>query len=147
MNPDFVDLLRALSAAEVRFLVVGAYAVTFHARPRATGDLGLWLDPSPENARRAWGALRDFGAPMAGLTEQDLATPRLVFQLGVEPRRIDLLTSLTGLEFDSAWPRRVAGTFGDVPCHYLSREDLLVNKRALGRPRDLADVEMLEGEQ
>lgn len=147
MNPDFVGLLRALSAAEVRFLVVGAYAVTFHTRPRATGDLDLWLDPTPENARRAWRALRGFGASMDALAEQDLATPQLAFQLGVEPRRIDLLTSLTGLEFDAAWARRVPGTVGQVPCQYLSREDLLVNKRALGRPRDLAGVEMLEGDR
>lgn len=146
MNPDFIDLLRALSAAEARYLVVGAYAVSYHTRPRSTGDLDLWVEPTAANAARVWNALRAFGAPMTGLHENDLATPNLVYQVGVEPRRIDLLTSLTGLDFPSAWTRRVSGRFGDVPCDYLSREDLLTNKRMLGRPRDLADVEMLEGD-
>jgi len=143
VNPDFVALLRELSAAEAHFLVVGAYAVTFHSRPRATDALDVWIETSAANATRVFGALAAFGAPLEDLTEADLARPGVVFQIGVPPRRIDLLTSLTGLTFDEAWAQRVAGRIGDLDVPFIGREALVRNKRALGRPRDLADLEML----
>src|SRR6476620_4524384 len=114
MNPDFVDLLRALSAAEVRFLVVGAHALALHGRPRATGDLDIWIDATPENAARVVRALQDFGAPGAQLSEPDFAAPGIVYQIGVPPRRIDLLTELTGLTFADAWPGRLRHRVDDV---------------------------------
>src|SRR5439155_25350166 len=141
MNPDFVALLRELSAAEARFLLVGAYAVALYARPRATGDLDIWIDPTPENAARVYRALRSFGAPLEDLSERELAEPELVFQIGVAPRRIDILTSITGLAFSEAWASRVPGRLGDAECFFIGRESLVRNKRALGRPRDLADLE------
>ena len=144
MNPDFVDLLRALSAADARVLVVGAYAVTYHARPRATGDLDLLVEATPENAARVRAALAAFGAPVGELSERDLTTPGMVFQIGVPPRRIDLLTSLTGVSFDEAWASRVPGHLGEAPCAFIGKAALIRNKRALGRPRDLADLELLE---
>ena len=144
MNQDFRDLLRAFADAEVRFLVIGAYAVAVHAEPRATGDLDLWIEPSPENAARAYAALRRFGAPLHELSESDLATPDVVFQIGLPPRRIDLLTSITGVTFADAWPDRVAVHYGDVPCAAIGRDALIENKRQLGRARDLADLELLE---
>lgn len=143
MNPDFVGLLRALSEAEARYLIVGAYAVTFHSRPRATGDLDIWIDATPENASRVMGALVAFGAPLMDLTETDLATPGIVYQIGVPPRRIDLLTSITGVTFDEAWPARVSGPFGEIECPFIGRAELARNKRALGRRQDLADLELL----
>ncbi|MEK7331280.1 MAG: hypothetical protein AAB290_04100 [Candidatus Eisenbacteria bacterium] len=143
MNSDFIALLRELSAAEARFLVVGAYAVTFHSRPRATGDLDLWVEPTAENAARVIRALRAFGAPLQDLSEADLRTPGMVYQIGVPPRRVDLLTSLTGLEFTEAWRERVTGRMGDLECPFIGRAQLIHNKRALGRPRDLADLELL----
>jgi hypothetical protein len=143
VNPDFRDLLRAFSDAEVRFLVVGAYAVAAHAEPRATGDLDLWLEPSPENAARAYRALQSFGAPLHELAESDLTQPGLVFQIGLPPRRIDLLTSITGVEFAAAWPGRLAVRYADVPCFVIGREALIENKRRLGRAQDLADLELL----
>jgi hypothetical protein len=143
MNPDFVGLLRALSEADARFLIVGAYAVTFHSRPRATGDLDIWVESTPGNAARVMQALRAFGAPLQDLKSDDLATPGVVYQIGVPPRRIDLLTSLTGLTFDEAWAGRITGPFGDLECPFIGRGELVRNKRALGRPRDLADLEML----
>lgn len=143
MNPDFLELLRALCAAEARFLVVGAYAVTFHGPPRSTGDLDLWVEPTAENARRVWNALLAFGAPLEAVALQDLQTPDVVVQFGLPPRRIDLLTSLTGLQFDAAWARRVEADVEGVRCPILSRDDLVTNKRAVGRPRDLADIERL----
>lgn len=144
MNLDFVDLLRALSDAEARYLVVGAFAFGRYARPRATGDLDLWIGREAENASRVHTALRSFGAPLADLRVENLSEPDLVFQIGVAPGRVDILTSLTGVEFDEAWQRRTAGTLGGVPVHFIGRDDLIRNKRALGRPRDIADVAELE---
>lgn len=144
MNPDFRDLLRAFGDAEVRFLVVGAYALAAHAEPRATGDLDLWIEPTAENAARTYAALRRFGAPLHELSEADLATPGVVFQIGLPPRRIDLLTSITGVTFAEAWPDRVEVRYGDVPCAVIGRDALIENKRRLGRARDLADLELLE---
>lgn len=143
MNEDFLDLLRAFCAADVRFLVVGAYAVSVHAEPRTTGDLDLWVEPSAENAARAYEALRRFGAPLHDLTGEDLARPDTVFQIGLPPRRIDVLTSITGVDFAGAWPERVHVTYGDVPVAVLGIEALIKNKLALGRPKDLLDVEAL----
>ncbi len=143
MNPDFLDLLRALSVSEARFLVVGAYAVTFHGPPRSTGDLDLWIEPSAGNAARVWAALESFGAPLESLRVEDLQAPGQVLQLGLPPRRIDLLTSLTGLEFEHAWAKRVNTNIEGIACAFLGRDDLITNKRALGRPRDLADLERL----
>jgi len=145
MNPDFLALLRELSAADARYLIVGAYAVTFHSRPRGTGHLDLWVAPAAENPGRVYQALKRFGAPLAQLTLDDFTRPETVVQVGVPPRRIDLLTSLTGLEFESAWSSHVEGRFGDLICPFIGRDDLIRNKLALGRARDLADVEMMRG--
>lgn len=146
MNPDFIALLRALSEAEARHLIVGAYAVAFHARPRATGDLDVWVEATPANAGRVYSALRSFGAPLVDLRLEELTTPGIVFQIGVPPRRIDLLTSLTGLtDFADAWTRRSMTAIEGLEVPVLGRDDLCRNKRALGRPRDLADLELLGG--
>ena len=143
MNPDFRDVLRALSDADARFLVVGAYAVSFHSEPRATGDLDLWAEPTPDNAPRVHAALTAFGAPLTELSVTDLATPGIVFQMGVAPRRIDILTSITGVTFEEAWAHRVEATYGGVRFPVIGVEALMQNKQALGRPRDLVDLELL----
>jgi hypothetical protein len=143
MNPDFVDLLRAFIGADVRFLVVGAYALAHHGRPRATGDLDVWVEPTTANAPRVVSALATFGAPMADVTESDFATPGVVFQIGVPPGRIDVLTELTGLAFDEAWPGRDAGRFGDLTVDFIGRDAFIRNKRATGRAKDLGDIERL----
>ena len=143
MNQDFVALLRELSAADARFLIVGAYALAYHGRPRASGDLHVWIEPTPENAARIHRALSAFGAPLDDLSQGDLVQPDLVYQIGVPPRRIDVLTSLTGVSFSEAWATRVTGRFGDLECSFLGREALIRNKRSLGRARDLADLESL----
>jgi hypothetical protein len=109
MYPDFVDLLRSLLAADVRFMIVGAYAVSIHGRPRATKDLDVWVEPSVENAPKVIAALRDFGAPLMGLTAKDLETPEMGLQIGNEPVRIDILTKISGPSFAEAWPARPRG--------------------------------------
>lgn len=144
MNRDFVEMLAALSDAEAHFLVVGAHAMAVHGRPRATGDLDLWVRPSAENARRVWAALEAFGAPLDKLEPEDLTTEDLVFQIGVVPSRIDILTSITGVEFDEAWPDRVVVEVSGVDAPVIGRAHLVQNKRAVGRPRDLADLAELE---
>jgi hypothetical protein len=143
MNPDFVDLLRALRDAEARFLIVGAYALAHYGRPRATGDLDIWIDATPVNAARVMRALASFGAPLHDVTEQDFSRPGVVFQIGVPPGRIDVLTELTGITFDEAWPTREPGQFGEVVVDFLGRQAFIRNKRATGRAKDLGDIEGL----
>ncbi len=127
-------------------MVVGAHALAVHGYVRATGDLDIWIRPDPENAQRAWNALVRFGAPVEamGLTVQDLASPGVVYQVGLPPRRIDVLTEISGIEFDAAWSSRVANPVGELAVPFLGREALLQNKKASGRAKDLADVEALE---
>src|SRR5438132_127686 len=125
LNQDFRDLLRAFSAGDVRFLVVGAYAMAVHGRPRATGDLDIWIEATPENARRTHAALKDFGAPLHQVSEADLASPGLVFQIGLPPRRIDILTGIDGVEFGRAWNSRRAATYGDTHFDVIGKADLI----------------------
>jgi hypothetical protein len=149
VNRDFSDLLAAFAAHEVRFLVVGAYAVTFHARPRFTKDLDVWVDPTAANAARVVQALASFGAPLAahGVGADAFEQSGIVYQMGVAPNRIDILTAVEGLDFADCWQRRALSTYGDVPVAYLGKADLIVNKRAVGRPQDLEDVKALEREE
>lgn len=145
MNPDFLDLVRLLGDAGARFLVVGAHALAAHGVPRATGDLDIWVQTTPENAAVIWRALADFGAPLEalGVRERDFAEDGNVVQIGTPPRRIDVLTAIDGVQFASAWPRRVVRTIAGVSFPFLGRDDLLRNKRAAGRPKDLLDIEFL----
>lgn len=144
MNQDFVDLLRAFIEADVRFLVVGAYALALHAKPRATGDLDLWVEADPPNAARVIQALRHFGAPLTEVNESDFIRPGTVFQIGVAPRRIDIRTELTGITFPEAWEDRVPHKIGSCEVFFFGNRTLVKNKRALGRAKDLADLEALE---
>ena len=144
LNPDFSDMLSAFTGESVEYIVVGAYALAVHGVPRATGDLDFWIRPSAENASRVLRALAAFGAPAGDLTIQDLTTPDLVFQIGVEPSRIDILTSIDDVTFDEAVATMVIARIGDLDVPVLGREALIRNKRAVGRPQDLADVAQLE---
>ncbi len=141
MNPDFADFL----AAEARFVVAGAHALAVHGVPRATGDIDVWIDRSPGNVARVWQALEAFGAPAAalGVSRADLETPDLVIQIGLPPRRIDVLTGVSGLEFDEAWPDRVVHRIDQLDVPFLGRAALVRNKRASGRFKDLGDLEAL----
>ena len=145
MNPDFKDMLSALSEEGVEFLVVGAYALAAHGIPRATGALDIWVRSSESNAERCFSALRRFGAPLGDLTRSDLTAQGTVFQIGVAPNRIDLLTSIDAVAFDEAWTSRITVRIEGLDVPVIGREYLLRNKRATGRPRDLADVERIEG--
>jgi hypothetical protein len=147
LNPDFLDFLRCLIEAGARFLVVGAHAMAVHGVPRATGDIDIWVGSDPDNAGRVWEAVLRFGVPAAdlGVSRADLETPDKVIQIGVPPRRIDLLTSVSGLVFESAWTNRTTYSTDGVDVPFLSRADLVRNKRASGRPKDLVDLDELGG--
>lgn len=126
-------------------MVVGGYAVALHGRPRATKDLDIWVEPSIENAPRVMKALREFGAPLHGLLERDLETPGVGLQIGIPPQRIDVLTNPSGLRFEEAWANRVEVSINaNLSCPFIGRDDLIRNKRAAGRPQDVADVAALE---
>jgi len=144
LNPDYRDILSAFNAERVEFLLVGAYALAAHGAPRATGDLDLWIRPSTDNAQKAWRALVRFGAPLEGLQQTDLSTPGTVIQIGREPRRIDLLTTIDGVGFDEAWGAKKEIQVDGMTIPVIGRDEFLRNKRATGRHKDLADVERLE---
>jgi hypothetical protein len=144
LNPDFRDMLSELNEAGADYIVVGAYALAAHGVPRATGDIDIWVRADASNASRVHAALSQFGAPLDQLSLGDLSSPDVVFQVGVAPRRIDILTSIDGVEFAEAWPRRFAIDVDGLSIPILGREDFIANKRASGRPKDLADIASLE---
>ena len=141
-------MLVALHDAGVRFIVVGAHAMAVHGVPRSTGDLDVWIERTEANADRAWDALKEFGAPLEalGVSRQDLRHPGTVIQLGLPPRRIDLLNRITGVEFEDAWHHRVEHMLECRAISYLGHADLVANKRATGRAQDLVDVSLLEAQ-
>jgi len=144
LNEDYKDILRSLSAENVRFILVGAYALAAHGYPRATMDIDIWVMPSPENADAVLRALRRFGAPLQDLTKEDLLTAGTIFQIGVAPRRIDIITAASGLQFEPAYQNSIPVTIEGIEVRILSIDDLILNKKATGRTKDLADAEVLE---
>lgn len=141
---DFEKLLECLSSRNARAVIVGGHALTYHAKPRFTKAIDIFVEPSPENARRLMQALDDFGFGDVGLTEGDFSAPGAIVQLGIAPNRIDLITAIDGATFAEAWEGRVKGRFGSQDVYYLGRAELIRNKRASGRTQDLADLEWLE---
>ena len=144
MYPDFKELLLAFNAHDVEYLIVGAHALAAHGHVRATKDLDLWVRPDRANAQRVLHALLDFGAPLGDLTEDDLSRQDTIFQIGMPPIRIDVITDIDGVEFAEAWPDRLETTFGGVPTFIISRHHLIKNKKTSARLQDLADVQQLE---
>jgi hypothetical protein len=143
LNNDYSDMLRALSDENVKFLLVGAYAMAVHGYPRATMDLDLWVMPTAENADAVMRAITRFGAPLHNLTKADLLKDDTVFQIGVAPRRIDIITGATGLRFEDAYANSVEADIEKLAIRVPSIDDLIRNKRATGRTRDMADAEVL----
>ncbi len=143
-NPDFKDLFSALSVEGARFIVVGAHAVMCYTAPRYTKDLDVWVEPTRENAARVHAALVAFGAPLSDLAVDDLAVAGTIFQIGIEPNRIDVITDIQGVVFDAAWGRRTQSTYDGVPIAILGLSDLLTNKRLVNRDQDRIDVKNLE---
>lgn len=143
MHSDLLDILRVFSHYKVEYLIVGGYAVAFHAEPRFTKDLDILVRASEENARRVFRALRAFGVPLVGLSEKDFEREGYFYQMGTPPLRVDILMSIDGVKFEDAWSRRVESSIGDVPALFISKEDLITAKTAAGRPQDVLDVQTL----
>ena len=146
MIGDFRDLLAAFVTVGVRFLIVGAHALAAHGVPRVTGDLDVWVEPTPENARRVWRSLAEFGAPVETLNihEADFTKRDQVVQLGIPPYRVDIMTSISGVDFSEAWSGRLDGRLHDVPVAFLGRDAFIRNKRSSGREKDLQDLRSLD---
>jgi predicted nucleotidyltransferase len=144
MYPDFKELLSVFNAHNVRYLIVGGYAVSIHAQPRATKDLDILIDPSKENSEAVFAALVRFGAPIAGLTAADFTELESFFRMGTPPAMVDILPKIKGVDFKTAWERRVIREIEDgLSVPFISRDDLLAAKLSAGRPGDLADVAAL----
>jgi len=144
LNKDLNEFIGLLVSHHVDFIVVGAHAMAFHGRPRFTGDVDIWIDGSEKNADAMVAVIGCFGFGSTGLAKKDFLESNQVIQLGVAPHRIDILTGLSGLNFSEAWKNRVQGKLGEYEVSYLSKEDLILNKKACGRDQDLVDVTMLE---
>ena len=140
---DFKELLELFNAQNVEYLIVGGYALAFHGAPRFTGDIDLFVKPDQDNAQRILAALSEFGFGSLDLSETDFTSGDNVIQLGVPPVRIDIMTSLSGVAWEKAESGKVSGHYGDTQVYFIGREDFISNKKALGRKRDLADLETL----
>jgi hypothetical protein len=143
VQQDFKDLLALFKEHKIEYMIVGAYALAFHGAPRYTGDIDILVKPDPLNAQRIMAALNKFGFGLAGLKAEDFETPDKVIQLGVPPVRVDIVTSITGVSCQEAFSGRVEGKYGDISVYYIGRQQFISNKRALGRKKDLADLEAL----
>ncbi|MBM3325775.1 MAG: hypothetical protein FJY65_02165 [Calditrichaeota bacterium] len=144
LNEDYRDILLALSAEKVKFLLVGAHAIAHYGFPRSTMDIDIWVQPTADNAQAVMRALARFGASLQGLTLEDLQHDRTVFQIGVAPVRIDIMTGVSGLEFEEVFARSITSMLDGIEVRLPSIEDLICNKKASGRPKDLEDAEAME---
>ena len=143
VQPDFRNLLVLFNAHKVDHIIVGAYALAFHGAPRYTGDIDIFVNPDAINAQRIMAALDEFGFGSVGLTAMDFESPDKVIQLGVPPVRVDIITSITAVSWEDAVTGRAEGKYGDIPVYFIGREQFISNKKALGRKKDLADLEAL----
>ncbi len=144
MSDDFRDMIGLLKKHGVEFLLIGGHAMAAYSLPRATGDIDFWVRPTPDNARRVWQALVEFGAPLHSAMEEDFAVLGRGLHIGVPPFRIDILTAIDGVTFDEAWPNRAAVTLLDHEVYVIGRRELIRNKRATGRDQDREDARRLE---
>lgn len=144
MESEFRDMLLALTGEKVEFLLVGAHAMAVHGCPRYTGDIDYWVRPSSENSPRVYRALARFGAPLGEVTPDYFSRPGMGFQVGLPPLRIDVITFISGVDFEEAWPNRLVVEMAGISVNVIGRDDLLKNKKAAGRPKDAIDAAILE---
>ena len=144
VNSDFTELLKLFRDNKVRYLIIGGYAVIQYAEPRYTKDLDLWISTDTKNAKSVYTALKEFGAPLSDITEDDFSEEGYFYQMGVPPMRVDIMMGIPGLDFERAWKNRIEINFDDLLVTFISKEDLIAAKRASGRPQDLIDADALE---
>jgi len=140
---DFKELLELFNRHKVEYIIVGAYALAFHGCPRYTGDLDVLIKPDSDNARKIIKAIKEFGFGSLSLTPEDFSSQEKVIQLGIPPVRIDILTSLTGVTWEQVSSNRAKGDYGDIPVYFIGKDELIANKKSLGRHKDLADIESI----
>lgn len=143
VQQDFKELCKLFNAHNVDYIIIGTYALAFHGVPRYTGGIDILVRADTENAKRILNALNDFGFSSLELNVDDFTSPDRVIQLGISPVRVDILTSITGVSWDNAKNSRIKGSYGDVSVYYIGQQQLIANKRAIGRKKDLADIEAL----
>lgn len=143
VQKDFKELLELLNEYKVKYMIVGGYALAFHGAPRYTGDIDIFVKPEKNNAENVMKALHSFGFGSLDINEDDFSSPNKVVQLGVPPVRIDLITSITGVDWETAENNRVKSDFGEVEVYFIGRADFIINKKATGRHKDLSDIEAL----
>ena len=141
---DFKEFIALLNENKVKYLIVGGFAFAFYVEPRYTKDIDIFVEASKENSKKIIAALTAFGFGNIGLKEEDFQKPDQIIQLGYAPVRIDIITSIAGVTFDSAWRNKVEGKYGDIHCFFISKEDLILNKQKAARPRDITDVKKLK---
>lgn len=144
VEKDFKEFIALLNKNRVRYLIVGGFAYSFYAEPRFTKDIDIFIESSKENAEKILKSIKNFGFTDITLTYKDFLEPDQIIQLGIAPLRIDIITSIRGVDFQSAWKNRVIGRYGDIETYFISKADLIKNKQASGRKQDLADIEKLE---
>jgi len=144
VEKDFKEFIALLNKNNVHYLIVGGYAYSYYAEPRFTKDIDIFIETSAQNAYNLMASLEEFGFKDVGLTAADFLESGKTIQLGQAPIRIDIITSIDGVLFDEAWQNRTEGTFGDIPAYFISKQDLLKNKKAAARLQDLADIEKLD---
>lgn len=147
LNSDYKEMLQILLEEEVDFIVVGAYALAAHGIPRATGDINIWIKTGSQNSEKLIEALKRFGAPVSDIAAEDFTEPDIVFQIGVAPRRIDFLTSIDCVNFDEASKDKLIIKIDNIEIPVISAENLIKNKKATGRPKDLLDIESLKNKK
>ncbi len=147
LNEDYRDMLRILLGDEVRFLVVGAYAMGAYGYPRATGDIDIWVDTSPKNSKKVYASLAKFGAPLTNISEQTFTEEGIIFQIGIAPRRIDIITHIDGVRFEDAYESKEVIEVEGLHIPFISKDNLIKNKRSTGREKDKLDVDYLSRNQ
>lgn len=143
VSSDYKDLFRILNKHKVKFLVVGAYAVIYYTEPRYTKDMDIWVKPDENNARKIYNALKEFGAPLKDVTPEDFANKNMVYQIGIEPVRIDIIMGTGDIKFNSAWKNRTRSKYGDTPINIMGRKELVITKKKANRPQDRIDLNVL----
>lgn len=143
-SSDYEDLFKTLNAYRIKYLVVGAYAVIFYTKPRFTKDIDVWVPFELNDHQKVYAALKEYGAPLKGVSPNVFSKEHMVYQIGVAPVRIDILTSIPGVSAKSAWAKRRASSYGKADIFILSKEDLIAAKKEVSRPADLMDLKKLE---
>ena len=144
VESDFKEFIELLNEHKVRYLIIGGFAYSFYAEPRFTKDIDFYIDTSSVNANKMLNVLEKFGFKDVGLTKEDFQQPKQIIQLGNAPLRIDIVTSIDGVSFKEAWNNRTSGKYGNLNAYFISKSDLIKNKKATGRAQDIADIEKLK---